>query len=170
MDGGGVGDMAVEIWHATVLGHVKPVLEASRDRCRRERREGTFLPPFPGVLEWTLPWGMDDGNGLVRLTVFSEYVPERTETWTRVVVAAAARGFMGPGTGDVALPRFTARGGEWVTPAGEAPQPDAQDAPRPDGPLTRGMAEALLKGVGGVPDSLREEPGGEFSFGVSLSG
>ncbi|MFH9424231.1 hypothetical protein [Streptomyces sp. NPDC017529] len=69
-----------------------------------------------------MPWGMDDGNGLVRLTVFSEYVPERTETWARVV-AAAARGFMGPGTGRVTLPRFTAWGGEQ---------------------LTRGIAEALL--------------------------
>lgn len=162
--------MAVEIWQATVLGHVKPVLEASRDRCRRERRDGTVLPPFPGVLEWTLPWGMDDGNGLVRLTVFSEYAPERTETWARVVVAAAARGFMGPGTGRVGLPRFTAWGGEWVTPADEAQQPGVKGAPRPDEQLTRGMAEALLKGVGGVPESLREEPGGEFSFGVSMGG
>ncbi|KOT82127.1 hypothetical protein ADK70_25210 [Streptomyces rimosus subsp. pseudoverticillatus] len=41
-------------------------------------------------------------------------------------------------------------------------------APRPDARLTRGMAEALLEGVGGVPGSLREEPGGEYSFGVSM--
>ncbi|MFH8406734.1 hypothetical protein ACH4FX_18350 [Streptomyces sp. NPDC018019] len=30
------------------------------------------------------------------------------------------------------------------------------------------MAEALRAGVGGVPGSLREEPGGEYSFGVTM--
>ncbi|MFD7666114.1 hypothetical protein [Streptomyces sp. NPDC059788] len=157
--------MAVEIWHAYVVRYLEPVLEVCRDVHRREWRAGTRINPVPGALEWTLPWGMDDGNGLVRLTVFSEYVPERGKTWARVVVAAGTAAFMGPGTGDVALPRFTAWGGEWVT-KGAPPAPEP--APRPDARLTRGMAEALLTGVGGVPGSLREEPGGEFSFGVAM--
>ncbi|MEU7154957.1 hypothetical protein [Streptomyces chrestomyceticus] len=158
--------MAVEIWHAHVIRYLEPVLEACRDVHRRERRAGTWMDPVPGALEWTLPWGMDDGNGLVRLTVFSEYVPERGKTWARVIVAADTAAFMGPGTGNVSLPRHTSWGGG--RPVQDAP-PTPGPAPRPDARLTRGMAEALLAAVGGVPDSLREEPGGEFSFGVPMA-
>ncbi|WP_158813364.1 hypothetical protein [Streptomyces rimosus] len=158
--------MAVEVWYAYVNQYLEPVLAACREVYQRELRAGTHWEPMPGALEWTLPFGMDDGNGLVRLTVFSEYVPERSETWARVAVAADTAAFGGPGTGDVALPRYAAWGGErrGVREPAAPPGP----APRPDARLTRGMAEALLKGVGGVPGSLREEPGGEYSFGVSM--
>ncbi|MEU7205021.1 hypothetical protein [Streptomyces sp. NPDC045470] len=157
--------MAVEVWHAHVLQYLEPLLEVCRGVHLRERRAGTWMDPVPGALEWTLPWSMDDGNGLVRLTVFSEYVPERGRTWARVVVAADTAAFMGPGTGGVTLPRFRDWGGGR---AAQSDPPSQGPAPRPDTRLTRGMAEALLAGVGGVPDSLREEPGGEFSFGVPM--
>ncbi|MEV5598225.1 hypothetical protein [Streptomyces sp. NPDC052496] len=155
--------MAVEVWYAYVTRYLKPVLTVLRDLHESEWRSGTRMDPVPGALEWALPWGMDDGNGLVRLTVFSEYDPERGRTWARVVVAADTAAFMGPGTGRVTLPRFTAwNGGRTEEEPAEKP------APRPDAGLTRRMAEALLTGVGGAPGSLREEPGGEFSFGVAM--
>ncbi|MFK8848659.1 hypothetical protein [Streptomyces sp. Ac-502] len=157
--------MAVESWHAYVIRYLEPLLEVCRDVHRREQRAGTWTNPVPGALEWTLPWGLDDGNGLVRLTVFSEHGPERDKTWARVVVAADTTAFMGPGTGAAAPPRFTARGSGRAT-QGDPPAPGP--TPRPDTRLTRGMAEALLAGVGGVPDSLCEEPGGEYSFGVPM--
>ncbi|MEU7255492.1 hypothetical protein AB0B21_06755 [Streptomyces rimosus] len=158
--------MAVEVWYAYVNRYLEPVLAACREVYQAELRAGTHWYPVPGALEWTLPFGMDDGNGLVRLTVVSEYVPERSETWARVAVAAGTAAFMGLGTGDVALPRYTDGGGE-IRGVREPAAPPGS-APRPDARLTRGMAEALLEGVGGVPGSLREEPGGEYSFGVSM--
>ncbi|MFF8596720.1 hypothetical protein ACF061_35950 [Streptomyces sp. NPDC015220] len=121
-----------------------------------------------GGVERTLPYGMDDGNGLVRLTVFTEVVPVSHERRIRVVVAAAARGWH-QDDGRVALPRFTDWGAEYVRSRQERADATAMtDLPRPDGPLTRGMAKALCAAVGGLTESLREEPGGEVGFAVAV--
>ncbi|MBD0419307.1 hypothetical protein H0H10_09005 [Streptomyces sp. TRM S81-3] len=158
--------MAVEYWHAYVARQLRPLIDLRRADYAAQRATGDLnSEPVEGVVEWTLPYGMDDGNGLVRLTVFTEVVPDTYERRIRVVVAAAARGWH-QDNGRVALPRFTEWGAEYIRPRRKTNA--TADVPRPDGPLTRGMAEALCTAVGGLPDSLREEPGGEFGFAVAV--
>ncbi|MDT0609127.1 hypothetical protein [Streptomyces lancefieldiae] len=160
--------MAVEYWHAYVVQNLKPLIDMRRRDHAAERAAGDLgADPMAGVVEWTLPYGMDDGNGLVRLTVFTEVVPETHERRIRVVVAAATRGWT-QDDGKVSLPRFTGWGSEYVRPRREIEDAAALDVPRPDGPLTQGMAEALCAAVGGLPESLREEPGGEVGFSVAV--
>ncbi|WP_217145707.1 hypothetical protein [Streptomyces sp. AC627_RSS907] len=160
--------MAVEYWHAHVVENLGPLIDLRRRACAAARAAGDpGVEPMTGVVEWTLPYGMDDGNGLVRLTVFTEVVPDTHERRLRVVVAAASRGWH-QDDGKVSLPRFTDWGAEYVRPRRETEDASALDAPRPDGPLTRGMAEALCAAVGGLPESLREEPGGEVGFAVAV--
>lgn len=160
--------MAVEYWYAYVARRLGPLVDLHRSGYAAERAAGQLNPdPVAGVVEWTLPYGMDDGNGLVRLTVFTEVVPDTHERRIRVVVAAAARGWL-QDEGRVSLPRFTGAGAESVRPRLESDPAVATDVPRPDRPLTRGMAEALCAAVGGLPGSLREEPGGEVGFAVAV--
>ncbi|MFH8447730.1 hypothetical protein ACH4CD_00715 [Streptomyces fungicidicus] len=113
-----------------------------------ERAAGILDPdPVGGVVEWTLPYGMDDGNGLVRLD--ARLAPGRRQG----VPPALHR-----------LGRAT-----YVRPSREwSAAPAATDVPRPDGPLTHGMAKALCEAVGGLPASLHEEPGGEVAFAIPV--
>ncbi|MET9777834.1 hypothetical protein ABZ023_26870 [Streptomyces sp. NPDC006367] len=163
--------MAVEYWHAYVAEKLGPFIDLCRADYLAQRAAGDLgSDPVDGVVEWSLPYGMDDGNGLVRLTLFTEVVPDTYERRIRVVVAAAARGWL-QDDGRVTLPRFTDRDTglrprrESDAASGDDPR---SDDPRPDGPLTRGMAEALCAAVGGIPGSLCEEPGGEFGFSVAV--
>ncbi|MEV7794365.1 hypothetical protein [Streptomyces sp. NPDC087512] len=159
--------MAVEYWHAYVADRLRPFIDLSRRGYAERRAAGDLnTDPVPGAVEWTLPYGMDDGNGLVRLTVFTEVVPETHERRIRVVVAAAARGWL-QDNGKVALPRFT----DWGSDYARLRRDDtaaAPGGPGTDGPLTRGMAQALGTAVGGLPGTLRPEPGGEVSFAVTV--
>ncbi|MFM9441498.1 hypothetical protein [Streptomyces acidiscabies] len=153
--------MAVDVWHEYVARELGPVLAVLVARAGKPREE-----PVPGALEWTLPWGMDDGNGLVRVTVFTEIVPESFERRVRVVVAAAAKGFLEDG-GKLALPRYADWGAEYARSRSEIDADSSRRVPPPDGPLTRGMAEHLCRALGGLPDTLSEEPGGEVGFSVA---
>ncbi|WP_416968896.1 hypothetical protein [Streptomyces sp. 4F14] len=152
--------MAVEVWHDYIASELRPVLAVLAARAGKRRDD-----PVPGALEWTLPWGMDDGNGLVRVTVFTEIVPESYERRIRVVVAAAARGFLEDG-GKLALPRYADWGAEYARSRSEIDADTGRRVPPPDGKLTRGMAEHLCLALGGLPDTLSEEPGGEVAFSV----
>ncbi|MEV5886612.1 hypothetical protein AB0L74_28610 [Streptomyces sp. NPDC052020] len=114
-----------------------------------------------GVQEWTVPWGMDDGTVVVRLTIIRD--PEsagcRRPVRGRVVVAAGARGFERTGA-EVGLPRFTddlsqARG--------------FADLDERDRSLTKSLTLELVEGVDGEVTSIREEAGGALSFGVLLA-
>ncbi|MHC5907049.1 hypothetical protein ACVNF4_24590 [Streptomyces sp. S6] len=156
--------MAVEGWHDYVARELRPVLAVLAARPGERRGEGVVgADPVPGALEWTLPWGMDDGNGLVRVTLVTEIVPETYERRIRVVVAAGARGFL-QGGGRLALPRYGDWGAEDARSRAEAD--GSRQVPPPDRELTRGMAEHLCLALGGLPDTLSDEPGGEVGFSV----
>jgi len=153
--------MAVEVWHDYVARELRPVLAVLAARPAERKAEAVIgADPVPGALEWTLPWGMDDGNGLVRVTLFTEIVPETYARRIRVVVAAAARGFL-QGGGRLALPRY-----DHARSRAEAEDDGPHQVPPPDRELTRGMAEHLCQAVGGLPDTLSDEPGGEVGFSV----
>ncbi|MFJ3981569.1 hypothetical protein [Streptomyces fungicidicus] len=93
-----------------------------------ERAAGILDPgPVAGVVEWTLPYGMADGNGLVRLTVYTEVVPDTHERRIRVVVAAAARAWH-QDDGRVSLPRFTDWGATYVRPSRERSSDMSRDS------------------------------------------
>ncbi|MET9293285.1 hypothetical protein [Streptomyces sp. NPDC003077] len=189
--------MVAEYWYAYVLAHLEPVLRVCREVYERNTEGGTVWPAVDGMLEWTLPWGMDDGEGLVRLSVVEERGRGDGVPRARVAVAAKAEPFAFGRPTTVPLPRYRPEDSQVVRVAGEAaaepaprpgsalrpepphqpepaprPEPPHQPAPtpRPDPDLTRRMARALLEGVGGEPESWREEPGGECSFAVRLRG
>ncbi|MET8982439.1 hypothetical protein ABZX85_43360 [Streptomyces sp. NPDC004539] len=159
--------MAVEVWHDYVARELGPVLAVLAARPGERKEEGDALAdPVPGALEWTLPWGMDDGNGLVRVTVFTEIVPESYARRIRVVVAAAARGFLEDG-GRLALPRYADWGAGYGSSHGETEAGGPGRVPPPDRELTRGMAEHLCLALGGLPHTLSDEPGGEVGFSIA---
>ncbi|QNP74565.1 hypothetical protein IAG44_37335 [Streptomyces roseirectus] len=149
--------MAVEAWHDYLTRQLRPVLEVLTARPVQHRKEGTpAAVPVPGTLEWTLPWPMDDGNGLVRVTVFTEIVPPPHGRRVRVVVAAVARGFLEDG-GRLTLPRY------WPTDPPPTPTPEVST---PDRELTWSMAAHLCRTLDGLPETLTEEPTGEAGFSL----
>ncbi|MEU7567094.1 hypothetical protein AB0A99_13950 [Streptomyces fradiae] len=146
----------LEVWQASTLDCLSGMLAGCRSATAGLDPRVRPLT-IDGALEWTVPWGMDDGNGLVRLTVVHEPGTWSEDLRVRVVVAAGARAFDGSGT-RIHLPRYT--GWEYGSP------PPSVELSEPDRALTRSMAEYLRKHTGGDTSSLREEPGGALSFPV----
>ncbi|MGI5484940.1 hypothetical protein [Streptomyces lavendofoliae] len=151
----------LETWQAEMYKYLSAMLEGCRSVIAR-RQPHVSGGELMGALEWTLPWGMDDGIGLVRLTVVQD---RESGGWDkpfrgRVVVAAGSKGF-GGSDADVQLPRYT--GGEF-RPTAPTVELDERDRT-----LTKHMADYLLERVDGEASSLREEAGGSLSFTVVLA-
>lgn len=144
-----------EIWFADVLRHLR-VLLAALPPLIEEYRERRVAGGIEGLLEWTLPWGMDDGVGNVRLTVVEVPSGWGERKRVRVVVAADAKPFHErKGSDDLPLPRYDekARRPLWF--------------PR-SASLAGEMAEYLLDHVDGDTGSLRAEAGNAASFTVVI--
>ncbi|MEU8510962.1 hypothetical protein AB0C76_05140 [Kitasatospora sp. NPDC048722] len=144
-----------EVWFADVLRHLR-VLLAALPPLIEEYRERRIAGGIEGLLEWTLPWGMDDGVGNVRLTVVEVPSGWGERKRVRVVVAADAKAFHErKGSDDLPLPRYDekARRPLWF--------------PR-SASLSRDMAEYLLDHADGDAGSLRAEAGNAASFTVVI--
>ncbi|HZG06735.1 MAG TPA: hypothetical protein VE546_24745 [Streptomyces sp.] len=148
-----------DTWEKHVLRHLEAALAMCRTLVARERERGhrAVVEPIDGVLEWTLPWGMDDGLGGVRLTLAADPWAWDEPLRVRVVVAAAAEPFVPGRSAVVGLPRHD---------PGTAPGARVE----PPTELTQRMATYLLEHVGGDADSLRGERAGAVSFTVVVAG
>lgn len=145
-----------EVWFADVLRHLR-VLLAALPPLIEDLRRRRIAGGIEGVLEWTLPWSMDDGVGNVRLTVVDVPAGWGARRRVRVVVAADAKAFHErKGTDDLPLPRYDekARRPLWFPRASR---------------LAGEMAEYLLEHVDGDMGSLRAEAGNAVSFTVVIA-
>lgn len=151
--------MTLDVWTNYVLIRLKALLAILPPLIEEQRARNIVPDAIDGTLEWTLPWGMDDGLGHVRLTLIHEPsgwgVPKRV----RVVVAAKAAAFSSRVNEEVALPRY-----DPTTP----PAPPAGETREPRR-VSTGMAQCLLEHVGGDLDSLRYEADGSRSFTVVVA-
>ncbi|MFJ3204707.1 hypothetical protein [Streptomyces sp. NPDC086989] len=151
--------MTLDVWTNNVLMHLKALLAIFPPLIEDQRARNIIPAAMDGILEWTLPWGMDDGLGNVRLTLIDEPsgwgVPKRV----RVVVAAKAAAFSSTVNEDVALPRYDPTA-PTAPPAGDTQEPRR---------VSTSMARSLLDHVGGDPDSLRYEADGSQSFTVVVA-
>ncbi|GAA2424611.1 hypothetical protein [Streptomyces macrosporus] len=148
-----------DVWERHVLRHLEAVLAMCGKLVARERERGrrAVVEPVDGVLEWTLPWGMEDGTGAVRLTLVADPWTWGEPLRVRVVVAAAVRPFAPGGPAAVELPRHDPE-----KPPGATVEP-------PSG-LTWRMATYLLEHTRGDTGSLRGERAGAVSFTVVVAG
>ncbi|MFJ8715763.1 hypothetical protein ACIRD9_21665 [Streptomyces violaceus] len=147
-------------WRRDTLEYLRGMLRGCRSVI--ENNSGVSGLELVGVQEWTVPWGMDDGIIVVRLTVIRD--PESTgrnlPIRGRVVVAAGARGFGWDGF-EVELPRYT----DEFSQVGRSVDLNGQDRS-----LTKSLTLDLLGGVDGELASIREEAGGALSFTLPLVG
>jgi hypothetical protein len=147
--------MTVDVWNRYVLVRLQALLAVFPPVIADQEDRNIVPRAMDGTLEWTLPWGMDDGNGNVRLTLV-----EADSAWgrpkrVRVVVSAKAAKFSDLVDGEVPLPRYN---------------PDAPPAHNAPKQTTAGrMAEYLLEHTGGDVDSLRVEADGSRSFTVAVA-
>ncbi|MDG9701324.1 hypothetical protein [Streptomyces sp. DH37] len=148
--------MTLEVWQKYVLRHLEAVLAALGPLA--EDPVSGRTGEIPGVLEWTLPWSMDDGMGNVRLTLFEERRGRGAAPRVRVVVAAVAKPFAFGQPTVVDLPRHD-------------PDSAGTDGTGPQaGSPTREMARYLMEHTGGDAESLKREPDGAVSFTVVVAG
>ncbi|MBO1418784.1 hypothetical protein [Streptomyces sp. FH025] len=143
-----------EVWFDDVLNHLRVLLAAVPPLIEDLRKRRIAPEGIGGPLEWTLPWGMDDGTGNVRLTIVDVPSGWGKPVRVRVVVSADVKSFGElRGGGAPSLPRYDeqARRPLWT--------PGSAD-------LARRMARHLLEHVDGDADSLRAEAGGAVSFTV----
>jgi hypothetical protein len=60
--------MTDPVWHDTSLAHLRLMLQYAQGSLDRDASR-SIAGAFAQQLELTLPWGMDDGNAVVRLTL-----------------------------------------------------------------------------------------------------
>ncbi|MBV2155429.1 hypothetical protein [Kitasatospora sp. SUK 42] len=143
-----------EVWFDDVLKHLRALLAAVPPLVEDRRKRRIAPEGISGLLEWTLPWGVDDGTGNVRLTLVDVPSGWGKPVRVRVVVAADAKSFGElPGGGAPVLPRYDERARRPLWTPGSAD-------------LARQMARHLLEHVDGDAGSLRAEAGGAVSFTV----
>jgi hypothetical protein len=141
--------MVDPVWHVLTNAYLKDMLELCRSAMQRQV-DKNISATFPGALELTLPWGMDDGDAVVRRTGTGDHHPERGGSDQRrfaVVVFAEAVRFgeaLDP-------PRFPGRDG-------------APERRRSVPTLARSIAEYLREQTGGEP--LEEVGDGSLRFAV----
>jgi hypothetical protein len=82
------GVMTLEVWQRSVSGHLVILLDAVRQELAHDPIN------FSGWFERVLPWGMDDGEGLVRLTVLQERTSPFDPRQFRVALDAKAKAFV----------------------------------------------------------------------------
>jgi hypothetical protein len=120
------GVMTLEVWQRSVSGHLVILLDAVRQELAHDPIN------FSGWFERVLPWGMDDGEGLVRLTVLKERTSPFDPRQFRVVLDAKAKAFVFGHETVLDVSRFaklleaicTASGTEWCSMLSRTPQPD----------------------------------------------
>jgi hypothetical protein len=85
--------MADPVWHVASFEHLEFMLGYCRAAFERNE-DRNIRAGFPQQLELTLPWGMDDGNGVVRLTITgAASAPGRPTNSLAVIVFAEAVSF-----------------------------------------------------------------------------
>ena len=139
--------MVDRVWHVLTHAYLMDMLQLCRAAMQRDV-DRNIVPTFPQTLELTLPWGMDDGNAVVRLTVTgAHHVEGRGYDQRRfaVVVFAEAVRF----GAELDPPRY---------PGPDAPSARRRSVP----PLTRSVAEYLREQTGGEP--LAEVGDGSLRF------
>jgi hypothetical protein len=151
--------MTLDVWQANVLRHLNVLLMVCPPFIAHTRSlYHTNGNALDGVLEWTLPWSMDDGMGNVRLTLI-----EASNGWgkplrVRVAVAAVSKPFIIGQQTIVNLPRYTENGDTsfCATEFGDAG-------------LAHHMAAYLVEHVNGDADTLRADANGYWSFTVVVA-
>ncbi|MGW0964629.1 hypothetical protein [Streptomyces sp. NPDC002516] len=152
-------------WHDATLSHLVGMLDACRTVIARNRKQAPHVRGLElmGVQEWTIPWEMDDGISIVRLTVARDReVQGNSPIAARVLVAAGGTGEYGP---TVKLPHYAKQ--EYTGSFSQ--ESEFVELSERHRKSTKWWADFLLKGVSGDPASLREEPGGAMSFRVLLT-
>ena len=80
--------MTLEVWQRSVSGLLVILLDAVRQELAHDPIN------FSGWFDRVLPWGMDDGEGLVRLTVLEEHASPFVPGQFRIVLDAKAKAFV----------------------------------------------------------------------------
>jgi hypothetical protein len=150
----------IDVWQASVLRHLNALLMVCPPLIAYTRSHyhtnGTALD---GVLEWTLPYGMDDGEGNVRLTLIEASAAWGKPLRVRVAVAAVAKPFIFMQKTIMDLPRYTENGDVSVTTT------ECGNAE-----LAHRIAAYLVANVnGGDADTLRADANGYWSFTVVVA-
>ena len=150
--------MTFNVWQAYVLRHLNALLMVCPPSIAYTRSHyRTNGDALDGVLEWTLPWSMDDGMGNVRLTLIEDSNAWGQPLRVRVAVAVVSKPFTGKKI-NVNLPRYT-ENGDMSFAATEFG----------DAELTRCMAAYLVVHVNGDADTLRADANGYWSFTVVVA-
>jgi hypothetical protein len=137
------------VWHVLTYAYLTDMLQLCRAAMQRDV-DRSIVPTFRQTLELTLPWGMDDGNAVIRLTVTGAHSTEDRgydqRRFAVVVFAEAVR--LGA---ELDAPRYP---GHHFPPARRHSVP----------PLTRSVAEYLRAQAGGEP--LVEVGDGSLRFAL----
>jgi hypothetical protein len=152
------GTTTTSPWAAYVQRHLNALLMVCPPLVAEVRSHHIIPRSIEGVLEWTLPWGMDDGEGNVRLTVI-----DASEGWekplrVRVAVATVAKPFVLGEETRVDLPRYIEPRDTSLVTQGYG-----------DAELAHRMAAYLVAHVHGDTDSLRQDANGYWSFTVVVA-
>jgi hypothetical protein len=137
------------VWHVASLDHLRLMLQYAQGSFQHDASSSS-VPYFAQQLELTLPWGMDDGDAVVRLTLAPPPSEERKRLGkVSVVVFAEAVRFGVP----LDPPRY---------PGNNKPV----DRPRAVPPLATSVAEYLREQLDGGP--LAAMGDGSLRFVLSL--
>jgi hypothetical protein len=126
--------MVDRTWHILSHASLMDMLQLCRAAMQREVDRNS-VPTFRQTLELTLPWGMDDGDAVVRLTVTGAHSTEDGYDQRRFAVVVFAE---------------AVRFGREL----DAPRYPGHDSP----PVRRRSVPSLTRSVA---DYLREQTGGE---------
>jgi hypothetical protein len=122
------------VWHVASFDHLKLMLQYC-DAAIQQEVGRNIVPSFSQQLELTLPWGMDDGNAVVRLTITrAPYVDPGPRGVLAVIVFAEAVRF----GEDLDPPHY---------PGHDKPAPRKRAVPR----LATSVAEYLREQTDGGP-------------------
>jgi len=157
--------MTLEVWQRAVHEHLMDAFALCKIYVLRARKR-RFIQSIDFVLEMTIPWGMDDGEGMVRLTILEapyDRLANRKSDPRRVkvVVAADARPFQNhtnDPNGIVDVPRFYGALKPWE----RVPEDAVKQQYRPVSTLTTRMGTYLQEQTQGEP--LKDENDGSVSF------
>ncbi len=136
------------VWHVASLVHLKLMLQYAQGSLQHDARRN-IIKGFSQQLELTLPWGMDDGDAVVRLTLAP---PPSVEVGPRGLVA-------------VVVFAEAVRFGERLDPPHYPGNGKPVARPRAVPPLTTSVAEYLREQTDGSP--LAAVGDGSIRFVVS---
>ncbi|MFI1995142.1 hypothetical protein [Actinoplanes sp. NPDC020271] len=122
------------VWHVASLDHLKLMFQYAQGSLERDARRNISMG-FPQQLELTLPWGMDDGDAVVRLTLAPAPSEELGKRGLLAVVVFAE----------------AVRFGEQLDPPHYPGRDKPVARPRSVPPLTTSVAEYLREQTDGSP-------------------